>query len=590
MSGKGITVKTIFIFWGVIWAAIAVLVIPRVYGPEINPDEFGYWAHAAYLAGLDWHEAAASFSYYSFGYGLLIYSFFMMIKNPVALYRTMVGINFLLVWGSSLLIYALLGKLFPQVERKRIAAVSGAAMLYVAYITYAQVTLSEIVLVFLYVLLAYAVYSWCSKITMRKTAAVLAVGGYMYAVHMRTFGILLVTGGCMLFFTLGQAAGKQKTKVILLILLSIAAAFIIVAAVREEWISGGAPVYRDLAGKNSYSGKIGQLKYLLSWEGIRNLLLGTMGKVFYLGCASLGFYFWGMGHLLGRVSAALREFRDKRRLSAGAMISVWLFLSHLSALMITAVSLNSSGGRMDGILYGRYHENTIPVILALGIYSLAEKAETARKAIAYICIQSVSFLAVYYLLVQRGQFTTLAKHSITGVMYAVIFGDYYDNLLLVYAFFGGLAGCLILCGIRKISSSRWMPLCAAACALQLILAGFSARYLTMLAVPRQQGDSEALIQVAEQTAGQTGIYLQDGTEQLICMAQFTLRRPLRVIPLEEWEGEDAPADVFLIMHRTTEDKLEEQLAGQYTDCIRSPSYTIYYNPTGQAVSGERKGF
>lgn len=245
---------------------------------------------------------------------------------------------------------------------------------------------------------------------------------------------------------------------------------------------------------------------------------------------------------------------------------------------------------MDGVLYGRYHENTIPIILALGIGDLAQKAGTARKIVAYICIQSASFFAVYYLFVQRGQFAELAKHSITGIMYAVIYGDYYDNLLLIYAFFGGLAGCLAICGIRKISPSKWGAVCAAVCTLQLLLAGISARYLTMLIIPRQQEDSQALRLVAGQTAGQTGIYLQDGPAQLMCMAQFTLRRPLRVIPLAEYKAEETdPADTFLIMSRETEEKLGEQPAGKYTDCIRSSSYTIYFNPAGQTALWEQEG-
>lgn len=577
MVGKGIRVRTIFVFWGVIWAVLAALVLPRVYGPEINPDEFGYWAHAAYWAGIDWHEAMASFSYYSFGYGLLMYPFFVTVKNPVILYRLMVGINFLLAWGSSLLIYAFTGKLLPQAERKRIAAVSGAAMLYVAYVTYAQVTLSETVLVFLYALLAYAMYGWCRKISIKNTAAVLAVAGYMYAVHMRTFGILAVTAACMLIYALSRTEGKRRLGIILLLLLLTAAAFAAVAAVREGWLSGSSQAYRELAEKNGYGGKIGQLQHLFSWEGIRNLALGIVGKVFYLGCASFGLYFWGMGRLVGGTVRGLKEFRAKRQLGAEDMISIWLLLSHLSALMIAAVALNGSGGRMDGILYGRYHENTLPVILALGLYDLTEKAATFRKMTAYICIQSVSFFAIFYLLVQRGQFTTLAKHSITGVLYAVILGDYYDNLLLVNAFFGGLAGCLILCGVHKARPSRWASACAVFCVLQLILAGFAAKYLTMLISQRQQEDSQALMQAAELTAGQQGVYLRDGADTSVCMAQFTLREPLRVMTLEEYgEGQDVPEEAFLVMSRETGEKLGEQIAGRYTDCILSPGYAIFY--------------
>ena len=74
----------------------------RIY---IIGDEFGYWANASYMAGLDWGSVASVNSYYSFGYSILLVPLFL-IKNTEIMYKAGICLNALILCGSFCLTYA----------------------------------------------------------------------------------------------------------------------------------------------------------------------------------------------------------------------------------------------------------------------------------------------------------------------------------------------------------------------------------------------------------------------------------------------------------------------------------------------------
>ena len=80
-----------------LWAILAVNAVHKACGPLILPDEFGYWAQAANMAGMNWREAVSKYSWYSFGYGFLMLPIMKLVPNPIAAYRVLTGINFLLL-------------------------------------------------------------------------------------------------------------------------------------------------------------------------------------------------------------------------------------------------------------------------------------------------------------------------------------------------------------------------------------------------------------------------------------------------------------------------------------------------------------
>lgn len=77
-----------------LWLFLGGIAAGWVCVPVILPDEFGYWAQAANMAGMDWKEIVSHHSWYSFGYGILMLPFVKLLSNPIAAYRVVTGINF----------------------------------------------------------------------------------------------------------------------------------------------------------------------------------------------------------------------------------------------------------------------------------------------------------------------------------------------------------------------------------------------------------------------------------------------------------------------------------------------------------------
>lgn len=569
----------IFAVYGLIWLAAAVYVIPQVYGPFITPDEFGYWTHAARFAGYDWSEAASLFSYYSFGYGLFIYPFFKLIQNPVILYRTMIGIHFLLAWTASYFIYKVLIELLPHVERKRIAVISAVAMLYVAYVTYAQTTFCESLLVFLYVLEAYAVCRWCRKASCGNTVFILLAAGYMYAVHMRTVGILLTTVACLLLSAIFPRGNKRQKAVIGIILVLLFVILIAVGVVKENWIAlVDSADYVEQAKINSYAGQMGKLKSLLSLSGIYYLLSSLAGKIFYVGCATFGVYFWGIGYLIKELLQVMKKCRLRQEINSRGWLAVWLLLSHLGSFLVAVIAGAGAGGRMDSILYGRYFENSIPIVLALGIYVLMKGGGFSKKLIPYVGIQSILFFSAFFL-VRNGDYTTFNNHSVTGILYAVILADRYDNYILLYAFGGGLAGCMCLLLASRISAKGrlWMAPCIVFCILQLCLAFFTTKYFTLSGSKLREENSKMLLQASELLEDREGIFLIDDGKKAVCFAQFMLREPLQIQYVEDYLQNPQTVDKESVIITKRYSEAEALLTEQYSNVLQSPAYTVFYN-------------
>ena len=52
--------------------------IDSTYGFSIFPDEFAYWSYAAQAAGYDWSDIMSLSSYFSYGYGYVLFPVFVL--------------------------------------------------------------------------------------------------------------------------------------------------------------------------------------------------------------------------------------------------------------------------------------------------------------------------------------------------------------------------------------------------------------------------------------------------------------------------------------------------------------------------------
>ena len=166
--------------------------IQKIYGFTIYPDEFGYWANAADAVGYDWSQIASVGAYYSFGYSLILIPLLKIFKGGVAAYRAAVAVNMLLMCISIFLLHGIAGKLFPDMGKVRKVFLGGVAVLYPPCIFYMQMTMTEVLLCFLFLLVFYLLLSFLEKAdglgAIALTIALAIALVYMYCVHMRTIG------------------------------------------------------------------------------------------------------------------------------------------------------------------------------------------------------------------------------------------------------------------------------------------------------------------------------------------------------------------------------------------------------------------
>lgn len=585
-----------------LWMALAAIAIREACGPLILPDEFGYWAQAAKMAGMDWHEVVSKYSWYSFGYGFLMFPFMKLVPNPIAAYRVLTGINFLLLGISPLFVYQTLSRICGGQNKKRLAAISGAAMLYVSYLTYAHTTMTESLLTFLYVLLAYGLCRWFSRKSVGNLVLILLAAGYMYMVHMRTIGILLATAVllCLSVLEDGQKKTGNKAVWIVSIVICIVLTVVLQNVGKTELISSvGSETYSAMTQANDYAGQLGKIRFLFSLKGIGYFLAGFFGKVFYLGCATFGLYYWGMAYLLKKAKELFVCLKRKEAYYKESWLYIWLLLSHVAALLITSVYCVRTS-RLDGILYGRYHENTLPFIIVFGILALLLQPKIKIRILWLIGLSSTGFFFIYMLL-GTGQIAYANRHSITGIMYALVLADFYDAKTILYAYFGAVLGGMLILGLSALKGGWQRWLLAGVIGLQFTIAAYSVNSLIFPANQNQREDMEGIRQaklLADKRNEEEFCYLYREHTTDICKVQYMLwdislhlvseEELLEILPeaaLEEKLPNVLPEQLSEEQKRTEKeafvivpagDELAERLSLYYTGVIRTPHYEIYF--------------
>lgn len=587
---KGTPLYILFVFMAV-QLGIMLAVLPGVYGPVILPDEFGYWTHAAAMAGYDWTEVAGQFSWYSYGYGLLMFPFMKALSDPVVMYRWLVGANFLLMCACIPLLYGTLTRIFPDRERRALAAASGAGMLYVSCVTYAQTTMAESLLTFLYILLAYGVMRWLERPCLWSGALPVLTAGCMYMVHLRSIGIVLGTGFCMVLMVLArkrESGDSGKAVKIFFLLSGIALLLLAAGLVKESLISGSASeYYRQAARRNDYSGQWGKLLYLCSLDGICRFLAGLAGKLFYLGCASFGLYYWGAALLLRKVREIAAEFgkrtvyalrgiicKEQKDCPPSGWISLWTLLTHGSALLITIIFCLQSD-RLDGLLYGRYHENTVPLVMALGVLEILEHPEGKKRLLWLPGILGCCFFGVYALL-GRGDILYTNRHSVTGMLYALDLSGRDASKTMLYAYLAGAAGGGLLLAAAGLKVGRWRGyVCVlAVCLLQGALSFYAGKNLVLAANEGQKEDVELLVQTRQMLAGGHAgdvCYLYGGKSRQMCLAQYMLQEVSVHLVLADGQYRPQTGEILILQKGDGGTKPP----GGCTRILESPRYVVY---------------
>lgn len=397
--------KTYYGIFFLILFSIGLWMIPNVHGIFFPPDEYGYWANAAALWGCDWTEVNRLNMYYSYGYSMVLLPILEIGEEaakllngsiqsaPIYSYRIAIGVNILFVWFHGVILWKISEHLFPKMNEKRRSIICICAACYPSVLVYMHYTLAEVALNLVFLILVWQVirYAEALKIQHKRKAYLEAVklaviAGFLYIVHMRTIGIWAALGIVLCvdaFFIKNEknlgiekdnqnnrdAWNTQKRGAIIFLLTSLIL-FLgaeLVKDLLQKQLYGNTAL--DIISLNDYSGRFGAVMRLFSISGLVDFAVSCAGKLFYLGNTTFGLYYFAV-FLLWR---KCREEKKQEKI-------VWYFLLGAVVFNFGISALATAGpGRVDALIYGRYNETIMPVMVCLGLIEIVKQTGFGKR-------------------------------------------------------------------------------------------------------------------------------------------------------------------------------------------------------------------
>lgn len=404
--------------------------IQKIYSFTLFPDEFGYWASAAKMAGYDWKDIVSLGSYYSFGYSFFLFPVLKIAPDSVAAYRIAVGLNMVLMCAALPLAQGIIKNLFPERDEVQQVFIAGIAVLYPSWIFYMQMTMTEALLMFLF-MLSFRLFLALVKRPSVPTAVALAIAVvYLYCVHMRTLGVVIACMIAVAFWVIrrGKVESKEEArkifKVAVVFFFTLMAALILAFVLKKYTI---AEVFSQ-AGEgtlstNNYGGLWRKLKGILNLQGLFHFVMGIAGKIFYLGLASFGFFYWA-------VIWCIRRIKDFEA-------ALFLMLSVISEVLICSVYVAKESS-IDSLIYGRYDEFLVPVLIVIGICMLAESRHPFRLSVIWGAVSGALAFGLLWL-VEKEQRTGIRGYMAVGISYLINEDAFHPRYYFIAVWLFGIA-------------------------------------------------------------------------------------------------------------------------------------------------------
>lgn len=551
--------------------------IQKICGFTLYPDEFGYWASAANALGYDWSEVASMGSYYSFGYSLILIPVLGLFSDGVMAYRAAITVNMLLVCASIPMLCGIAQKISPKTDMAQRVFISGIAAFYPPWIFYMQMTMAEALLGFLFVLLVYLILCFIEKPT-AITAALLAMSlVYIYCVHMRALGVVLA--GFITLFLFGitdRAKGKPIAVFLIVLILMGGAAFMLKNHTIAEVFSHAEQ--EALIG-NDYAGQAGKLKQLWKPEEIWLLFKEIIGRIYYLGIASFGIFYWTLIWCIKESTALIKKLFCKDSISLKQWGALFLLLSIAGEVMISSIYMHHPG-TVDCLIYGRYSDLFVPVALLAGILVMWKNRLLLRITLLAGALSGGMALMLANEAERLG-LEGIRGYHIAGISYLT---DKKNQDIIVFFKDTWVKGFLLMIAVSVFIrlAGRWRGSSWLLTGVLLIeiLAGLQLGNNYTYPVNNVNFENRIIVDAVNEHYKEDDeiVYLDEGFPEFVDFLQMQLPdRPIQVMESDDFVVKDrVEISRFLITHSET--KSDEQLRDIYKKKVTANTFYLYYNP------------
>lgn len=355
------------IIFSIIILIIGLFKISSTSDPYFIPDEIGYWSSAAWLNGYNWAEVMSETGYYGYGYGFLLAPLFLL-KDMTLIFHVAIIINVLMLIGIFLILVSVVLGMYPNKNKVFLICCTFAVTLYSFNIVYIKMTLSEIFLTFLFVLSIKLMELIVKKPSLYKLVIFSIVIFLLLAVHLRTIFIPVAIIITLLILYLKKEFPLKK---IIILGLFIFFSVVVMLFIKDIYVSQQYvvdPLAERYVYNDSILGKISILKDIFTVNFWNLFIKAILGKLFYLGSSTYFLFYWGIFVI---VKELILEIKFNLLTKAEAAIKMYTILSITGAIIISSLSMLKPI-RIDHVLYGRYIENFISIIVIVGIINLSE--------------------------------------------------------------------------------------------------------------------------------------------------------------------------------------------------------------------------
>lgn len=375
--------------------------IMKVNGPFVYADEFGYWSHAAHMAGHTWAGVMDGIGRYAFGYSFVLLPALLLSNQMAAAYKIAVLFNVLMCLILYGLAYAIARRLFPQLGVFARAMIAFTATSFTSYIFYSYITMCETLVTLLVWLIFYEVVSLEEKEAWWKGILLGVTVGYAYMVHNRMISAVAAVFFCVALLVFLRRL-NWKTAAFCL------AAFVgmfFLNSFLKTYFTGMVehnPVMEALGltvrmgQANSGGVQMQKLGGLFSPSGFLQFFLNALGQIWECLCAS--YLLVGIGAAYAAVRA-YRGFREKERVCLYLFpVVATLFSVAVTAVFFFSTPLAEAAGktRIDTLFYARYNECFLGALLLLGIGMFFEERKVPWKLLlgtAALCLILTAVMA-----------------------------------------------------------------------------------------------------------------------------------------------------------------------------------------------------
>lgn len=548
--------------------------IEKICGFTLYPDEFGYWSSAANVVGYDWSEVASLGSYYSFGYSLVLIPILKIFGGGVAAYKAAIAVNVCFVCIGIFLLMGILKRIFPHISNLKRIFISGMAAMYPPWIFYMQMTLAESLLMMLFVLICWLIICLIQKPNV-MTAGLLAIAlVYIYSVHMRTVGIIIA---CLMMLVLWGLSNPAIRKQLLLFLVVLFIACVIVLVIKRNVVlQVFSYADAETLAVNDYGSQWEKFRKILSPDGVFQLLIAVTGKLFYLGLSSFGTFYWFLWWSVRETFRLLKKIWQKKECYVQNFLAAFLLLSVIGEVLISSIYMHGSI-KIDCLLYGRYNEFLIPVLMVFGIAAMYRSRRLLYGLLMQAALTGLMIPGLLYY-VEKNHMEGIRGYFVTGISYFLDKENFEPKEYLITAWLTGIALMAFFSGVvwisKRIRGAAWVLILAIA--MEIICAIRVSNDYTYQVNKNIYPD--LLIAETIESVGKPEdeiVYLNESIYVFVSFQQMQMpKRSIKVASEEQLQQLESMGR-FLITD--SKSKYNEILKEQYDRQVISPTFHLYYN-------------